>query len=268
MKNYWKKYEMIIAKKKYKIKNYIIKELLKKQADSIFFNSHFITIYEFAFFKSSLYLNELTNGIIANFIKGNEKNQIDDNISKKELFIIINENSLKVGNTIKKSKRYDNIINMIFRNLIQKIFLDWINYGEIDKSKKLCRIDPIIFKKAFDFKGRKLKEIYAQKITEKMKKINRDHNIMIINSSKGIKNIKLNYTFEQALKLFYYKNNTKQDLSDIINIDEDKEKIIRANILEGLKGKEEYINRKIKGDSSYKKLLISCFDKIKEKYFK
>ena len=74
------------------------------------------------------------------------------------------------------------------------------------------------------------------------------HNIMIINSADGVKNKKLDLTFEEALKLFFCKNNAIKNISGIINIDENKEDVI----LKGLKGKEEYINRK-GGNSSYKK---------------
>ena len=60
--------------------------------------------------------------------------------------------------------RYDNILNMLNRNLIQTILLDWINYEESDKNKRLIKLDPIIFRNNKDFYGKKLKELYSQKI--------------------------------------------------------------------------------------------------------
>ena len=87
------------------------------------------------------------------------------------------------------------------------------------------------------------------------------HNIMIINSADGVKNKKLDLTFEEALKLFFCKNNAIKNISGIINIDENEEDVI----LKGLKGKEEYINRK-GGNSSYEKKIIKALDKIEKEY--
>ena len=190
---------------------------------------------------------------------------------KENYFVLENEKELKIGNFLnKKSERSDNQTNMIIRNLIQEIFLDWINYGESDSSKKLVKINPKLLRNKVYFKGIKLKDIYSNKISireKSIKKINDiNHNIIIINSCENeIKNKKLNYSFEQALKFFYYKNNAKKDLSSIINLDENKEDIIKSNILEGLKGKEEFINRK-GGNLSFKKNLVKNFDKILKKY--
>lgn len=63
--------------------------------------------------------------------------------------------------------------------------------------------------------------------------------------------------FERALYLFYYKNDC---LTNKINLDENED-----NILEGLIGKEEYINRK-KGDASFRQKLIQSLDRIMQKY--
>ena len=191
----------------------------------------------------------------------------ENTINQKELFMISNEQTLKIGNNIRyKSIRCDNQINMIARNLIQEIFLDWINYGETDNSKKLYKINPKIFGQKYDFfKGKTLKKIYSEEISKKLG--DNEHNIIIIDSAEGDKKIKLNFTFEEALKLFYYKNNVAEDLSEIINIDKNKEEIIKSNILEGLIGKEDYINRKTKAeDSIYKQKLLLNLDKIKEIY--
>ena len=191
----------------------------------------------------------------------NEDNEVNE---KKVIFSIENEKMLKIGNKLKnKSYRCDNLVMMIIRNLIQEIFLDWINYGVSDNSKQLCKINPQIFRQKIDFKGKKLKEIYSKEIKKEKEKhsFNYKHNSLIIESADGIKNMKLNFTFEEALKLFFCKNNANKNISRIINIDENKEDVI----LKGLKGKEEYKNRK-GGDSSYKRQLIKALDKIEKEY--
>ena len=97
----------------------------------------------------------------------NEDNEVNE---KKVIFLIENEKMLKIGNKLKnKSYRCDNLVIMIIRNLIQEIFLDWINYGVSDNSKQLCKINPQIFRKKYDFKGKKLKEIYSKEISKKEK---------------------------------------------------------------------------------------------------
>ena len=56
------------------------------------------------------------------------------------------ENQIKIGNnTERKSKRESNQLAMIKRNLIQNIFLYWINDGESDINKRLNKLDTIIF---------------------------------------------------------------------------------------------------------------------------
>ena len=88
------------------------------------------------------------------------------------------ENQIKIGNnTQKKSKRESNQLDMIKRNLIQNIFLYWINDGESDINKRLNKLDPIIFS-GDNFKQKTLQEIYSQKIT--IKEIDKNHNINII----------------------------------------------------------------------------------------
>ena len=195
----------------------------------------------------------------------NEDNKDNDANDNKVMFLIENEKTLKIGNNIKnKSYRCDNIIRMIIRNLIQEIFLDWINYGESDNSKLIYKINPQIFPKYYDFRGKKLKEIYSKEISKKeiqKHSINNEHNILIIKSPHGIQNTKLNYSFEEALKLFFCKNIAPKNISQIINIDEN----VEDEILKGLKGKEEYINRK-GGNSSYKQKLIKALDKIKKDF--
>ena len=103
---------------------------------------------------------------------------------------IENENHRDRHDNIPRA-RHDNILNMLNRNLIQTILLDWINYEESDKNKRLIKLDPIIFRNNKDFYGIKLKDIYSQKISIKEKNVDKNHNINIINGANGIKSIKL-----------------------------------------------------------------------------
>lgn len=164
--------------------------------------------------------------------------------------------------------RGDNCLCMLKRNLIQKIFLNWINDGETDKNNKLIKLDPIIFRNSYDLRGKKLKEIYSQATCIKEKSLNKNHNLNIIKNSKGIKNIKLNFTFEQALSLFYYKKVNKNVLLGIIqNIQENEKNINEINIIKGLKGIEEYLNAKCKNkDSAFKNKLEKKLIKIRDKF--
>ena len=122
------------------------------------------------------------------------------------------------------------------------------------------------------FKGKKIKEIYSNEISIKEKKKykinNSNHNIIIINEyineNKIIKNIKLNFLFDEVLMLFYYKNNVQKDLSNIINLDENE--ITKSDILEGLIGKDEYTDKKGK-NNLLKKQLRKVFDKIEKIFF-
>lgn len=174
----------------------------------------------------------------------------------------------KKENKIKNLRiRGDNCLCMLKRNLIQKIFLNWINDGETDKNNKLIKLDPAIFRNSYDFRGKKLKEIYSQATCKKEKSLNNNHNFNIIKNAKGIKNIKLNFTFEQALSLFYYKKVNKNVLIRIIqNIQENENIINEINIIKGLKGKEEYLNEKCNNKGfAFKNKLEKKLIKIKEK---
>ena len=194
----------------------------------------------------------------------NKNNEIK-NKNKNILFTTEDENKLKMGNNIiKKSKRDDNQLKMIARNLIQNIFLNWINYEESNKDKKL-------YHTSYIFKKKKLKEIYSEEISLRVK--NQNHNIKTninaINCSKGIKKIKLNFTFEQAFKLFYNKNEkiNEKEWFEIIQITKEEKdvNICIKDLLKGLKGKEEYLFTK-GGNSTYKKKLIANLDKFKKIY--
>ena len=196
------------------------------------------------------------------------------NIGKKRDYIEnIDENSLnvsKVGNNIERiSYRADNISMKFKRNLIQKIFLDWINYGESDKKKRLKKLDPAIFKSSYDFKGKTLKEIYSQNISLKGKNLDKNFNINIIEKAKGIKNIKLNFSFKQALKLFYYKKIDDLEIFNIIKNLNETENVndLKNKIIEGLKSKEKYLAQKGKEeDLFFKKKLEKVLVDFERKY--
>ena len=177
-------------------------------------------------------------------------------------------NSEKSANIIKRQRyRSDNLLNMVKRNLVQKIFLDWIN-NEEDKNNRLAKLDPTTIKTFSELKGKKLKEIYSQKISVKPK-LDKDHNINIIEMAKGIKNIKLNFSFEQALQLFFYQTIDEKEILELVKNIKDDEKIIvnEDHILKGLKSKEEFINEKSEDKKpSFEKKLRNVLDEIEKNY--
>ena len=190
-----------------------------------------------------------------------KKRNIKDNYYKDCLSLEEKENSIK-----RRKYRSDNILNMLKRNLIQQIFLDWINSGESNKNDILSKLDPAIFRTSFSFKGKKLKEIYSENISKKSKNQDKNHNIDAIKRAEGIKKIKLNLLFEQALKIFFYEKINKNEILE--NIHSQKNIIIDENIfIQGLKCKEEYIVEKSKGEkSSFEKKLRKILDAFEEEY--
>ena len=190
-----------------------------------------------------------------------KKRNIKDNYYKDCLSLEEKENSIK-----RRKYRSDNILNMLKRNLIQQIFLDWINSGESNKNDILSKLDPAIFRTSFSFKGKKLKEIYSENISKKSKNQDKNHNIDAIKRAEGIKKIKLNLLFEQALKIFFYEKINKNEILE--NIQSQKNIIIDENIfIQGLKCKEEYIVEKSKGEkSSFGKKLRKILDAFEEEY--
>ena len=94
-----------------------------------------------------------------------KENSENTKIYPKKMFntYIEKENQIKIGNnTERKSKRESNQLAMIKRNLIQNILLYWINYGKTDKTKRLRKLNPIIFL-CDDFKKKKLYKRYIHK---------------------------------------------------------------------------------------------------------
>ena len=165
-----------------------------------------------------------------------------------------------------RSVRIDNILIRLKRNLIQNIFLNWINHEESDKNKRLIKLDPIIFRNFYDFNLKKLKEIYSEKISIKVKNVNENHNINIIKEAEGIKKIKLDLTFEQAFKFFYYKNNQNEILEIIEELQENENIGSITDFLKGLTGKDEYLaeNEKKEGPL-FKEQLMKKLNIIKKK---
>jgi len=183
---------------------------------------------------------------------------------KKIYFETNKKNTLKAGNnTKKKSKRNWNIYNEIIRNLIQDIYRNWINEGEKNNNKKLKKLSPIIFK-SYNFKGSLLNDIYSQEITKKEN--DTKYNINNINSASGIKKIKLNFSFEDSLKLFYNDNINEEEFYTLFpNLKQ--EKINMTDFLKGLKTKDIYAEEK-GGKGNYKIKLNNNLDKIKHNYLK
>ena len=177
------------------------------------------------------------------------------------------ENQKKIGyNTMKKSKRESNHIDMFKRNLIQDIFIDWINEGEVDKHKRLSKLDPITLGND-DFKQKTLQEIYSQKIT--IKEINKKHNIRIINKALGIKKMKLSLGFKDALKFYFNEYFEEKELLQIFQNLKEKndisEEISYKGFLKGLKGPKEYLKEK-GGNEVYSRKFENSLKKFREKY--
>ena len=184
----------------------------------------------------------------------------EDNLSSKE----------KGNDNKRKRYRSDNILIMFKRNLIQQIFLDWINEGESNKKEKLSKLDPTIFRESFIFDGKKLKEIYSEKISKKSKSLDKFHNIDVIKGAKGIKNIKLNLSFAQALKIFFSEEINENEISEIINEEKKNNNnfiFSEIDMIKGLKNKEDYIHEKSEGENiSFAKKLIKVLDMVEKKY--
>lgn len=190
-------------------------------------------------------------------------------IEKKEKEIVFKyaekESKIKIGNkTEKKSSRKSNQLNMIKRNFIQNICPYWINYGEKDDTQKINKLNPKVLYK--DYKNMKLKDIYYQDITVKEK--DKAHNQKIIDSAKGIKKLKLELSYENALKLFFNVNIGEIELLKIIPNLRDKKrfnlKINYKEFLKGLKGYKEFLKEKGGKPGYYKKLKenLNYFEKM------
>lgn len=205
-------------------------------------------------------------------------NKINNNISNEEIIqkdikniqeivfkYALKESKIKIGNkTEKKSSRKSNQLNMIKRNFVQNICPYWINYGEKDDTQKINKLNPKVLYK--DYKNMKLKDIYLQDITIKEK--DKAHNKKIIDSAKGIKKLKLELSYENALKLFFNINMGEIELLKIIpNLRDKKRFNLKRNykeFLKGLKGCNEFLKEK-GGKLGYSKKLkenLNIFEKM------
>lgn len=205
-------------------------------------------------------------------------NKINNNISNEEIIqkdikniqeivfkYALKESKIKIGNkTEKKSCRKSNQLNMIKRNFIQNICPYWINYGEKDDTQKINKLNPKVLYK--DYKNMKLKDIYLQDITIKEK--DKAHNQKIVDSAKGIKKLKLELSYENALKLFFNINMGEIELLKIIpNLRDKKRFNLKRNykeFLKGLKGCNEFLKEK-GGKLGYSKKLkenLNIFEKM------
>lgn len=184
-----------------------------------------------------------------------------EKIIPKKLFYTYIEKENKIGyNTEKNSKRGENILNKIQRNLIQDIFLYWINYDEKDKNKIIRKLNPKVLDD--DFRLKVLKDIYSQEINQNEKE--KDHNIKIIENAIGIKKLKLCLTFKDAIKFFFNEYYKEEEFLDIIRkLKEEsgvEEEIQYKQFLKGLRGCKEYHKEKGGTGAYYEKLKI----KLKE----
>jgi hypothetical protein len=140
-----------------------------------------------------------------------------------------------------------NIKHKLLRQLIQFIFLNWINFGQNIKLKK---IEPTLllnkYKDINDFIDKPLSEIYSNNISKREIKdgIDISYNINLIYSleKNSLMKTKLSLTFRKALRLFFNNN-------------DEKEKLYSNDFLNGLENYISYI------ESEFKKI------KSKGKYF-
>lgn len=172
-----------------------------------------------------------------NKVKSNEITNGKQKV-KRNNFIIHKTDYSNAGYQINViSHRSSNCKNRILRNLIQDIFIDWLsrssNKKKFPKLKKLSKnLLEVIYKNYMDLKEFTLKEIYSGEYFKEILEQDRhifEYNKKIIETYKNMDS-KLNCTFKQAFNFF-------------IN----KERIIssqNADILYGLKSKNEYINEK------------------------
>lgn len=211
----------------------------------------------------------IINDKINNNISNEEIIQKDiKNIQEIVFKYALKESKIKIGNkTEKKSSRKSNQLNMIKRNFIQNICPYWINYGEKDDTQKINKLNPKVLYK--DYKNMKLKDIYYQDITNKEK--DKAHNQKIIDSAKGIKKLKLELSYENALKLFFNVNIGEIELLKIIpNLKEKKRfnsKINYKEFLKGLKGCNEFLKEK-GGKAGYSKKLKENLNNFEKMYIK
>ena len=163
---------------------------------------------------------------ISNLSSKKEKNKFTKDSNLRNFIDKIKKSGIKKDNKNAKhvSKRDLNIKHKLLRQLIQFIFLNWINFGQNIKLKK---IEPTLllnkYKDINDFIDKPLSEIYSNNISKRENKdgIDISYNINLIYSleKNSLMKTKLSLTFRKALRLFFNNNNEKEKLysNDFLN---------------------------------------------------
>jgi len=177
---------------------------------------------------------------ISNLSSKKEKNKFTKDSYLRNFIDKIKKSGIKKDNKNAKhvSKRDLNIKHKLLRQLIQFIFLNWINFGQNIKLKK---IEPTLllnkYKDINDFIDKPLSEIYSNNISKREIKdgIDISYNINLIYSleKNSLMKTKLSLTFRKALRLFFNNN-------------DEKEKLYSNDFLNGLKNYISYIESEFK----------------------
>ena len=177
---------------------------------------------------------------ISNLSSKKEKNKFTKDSNLRNFIDKIKKSGIKKDNKNAKhvSKRDLNIKHKLLRQLIQFIFLNWINFGQNIKLKK---IEPTLllnkYKDINDFIDKPLSEIYSNNIAKRENKdcIDISYNINLIYSleKNSLMKTKLSLTFRKALRLFFNNN-------------DEKEKLYSNDFLNGLENYISYIESEFK----------------------
>jgi hypothetical protein len=177
---------------------------------------------------------------ISNLSSKKEKNKFTKDSNLRNFIDKIKKSEIKKDNkNVKRvSKRDLNIKHKLLRQLIQFIFLNWINFGQNIKLKK---IEPTLllnkYKDINDFIDKPLSEIYSNNISKREIKdgIDISYNINLIYSleKNSLMKTKLSLTFRKALRLFFNNN-------------DEKEKLYSNDFLNGLENYISYIESEFK----------------------
>ena len=177
---------------------------------------------------------------ISNLSSKKEKNKFTKDSNLRNFIDKIKKSEIKKDNkNVKRvSKRDLNIKHKLLRQLIQFIFLNWINFGQNIKLKK---IEPTLllnkYKDINDFIDKPLSEIYSNNISKREIKdgIDISYNINLIYSleKNSLMKTKLSLTFRKALRLFFNNN-------------DEKEKLYAKDFLNGLENYISYIESEFK----------------------
>ena len=178
---------------------------------------------------------------ISNLSSKKEKNKFTKDSNLRNFIDKIKKSEIKKDNkNVKRvSKRDLNIKHKLLRQLIQFIFLNWINFGQNIKLKK---IEPKLllnkYKDINDCIDKPLSEIYSNNISKREIKdgIGILYNINLIYSleKNSLMKKKLSLTFRKALRLFFNNNN------------DEKEKLYANDFLNGLENYISYIESELK----------------------